>query len=147
MKAMAVTNFDPAADPEVFDGWIRDVRSAAEAVRGFVAFAASISRDAPLDWAVAVTFESEDLLHQWLDGATWKHLVRAAAARGFLRLSSDLVIIEGAVIHAGVAIVSSSVSSGMEADFQAAHIRLTMAASQFSGYEGTAVFPPGAPGK
>jgi uncharacterized protein len=147
MKAMAVTNFDRAADPEVFDGWIRDVRSAAEAVQGFVAFAASISRGAPLDWAVAVTFESEDSLHQWLDGATWKQLVRAAAARGLLRLSSDLVIVEGAVIPTGVAIVSSSVSSGMEADFQAAHIRLTAAASQFSGYEGTAVFPPGAPGK
>ena len=81
---MAVTIFDCAADPEVFDGWICDVRSAAEEVRGFVSFAASMSRDAPLDWAVAVTFESEDSVHQWLDGATWKHLVRAAAARGFL---------------------------------------------------------------
>ena len=124
-----------------------DVRSAVEAARGFVAFAASIRRDTPLDWAVAVTFESEDLLHQWLDGATWKHLVRGAAARGLLRLSSDLVIIEGAVMPTGVAIVSSSVSSGMEADFQAAHVRLTVAASQFSGYEGTAVFPPGASGE
>ena len=75
---------------------------------------------------------------------TWKHLARDAAARGFLRLSSDLVIIEDAVMPAGVAIVSSSVSDGREADFQAAHIRLTMAASQFSGYEGTAVFPRGA---
>ena len=147
MKAMAVTIFDRVADPRVFDGWVCDVRSAAEAARGFVAFAASIRRDAPLDWAVAVTFESEDLLHQWLDGETWKHLVRGAAARGFLRLSSDLVIIEGAVMPTGVAIVSSSVSGGMEADFQAAHFRLTMAASQFSGYEGTAVFPPGVLGK
>jgi hypothetical protein len=119
MKAMAVTNFDRAADPDVFDGWICDVRSAAEAARGFVAFAASISREAPVDWAVAVTFESEDLLHQWLDGSPWKHLVRGAAARGFLRLSSDLVIIDGAVTPTGVAIVSSTVSSGMEADFQA----------------------------
>jgi uncharacterized protein len=147
MKAMAVTIFDRVADPEIFDGWVCDVRSAAEAARGFVAFAASIRRDAPLDWAVAVTFESEDLLHEWLDGETWKHLVRGAAARGFLRLSSDLVIIEGAVMPTGVAIVSSSVSGGMEADFQAAHFRLTMAASQFSGYEGTAVFPPGVLGK
>jgi uncharacterized protein len=87
------------------------------------------------------------LLHQWLDGATWKDLVRGAAARGFLRLSSDLVIIDGAVMPTGVAIVSSSVSSGMEADFQAAHTRLTMAASQFPGYEGTAIFGPGALGK
>ena len=147
MNAMAVTNFERAADPEVFDGWICDVRSAAEAAQGFIAFAASISRDAPLDWAVAVTFESEDLLHLWLDGATWKHLVRGAAARGFLRLTSDLVIVDGAVIPSGVAIVSSSVSSGMEADFQAAHVKLTTAASQFPGYEGTAIFRPGALGK
>ena len=147
MSAMTVTSFERAADPEVFDGWICDVRSAAEAAQGFVAFAASISRDAPLDWAVAVTFESEDLLHLWLDGSTWKHLARGAAARGFLRLTSDLVIVDGAVIPSGVAIVSSSVSSGMEADFQAAHVKLTMAASQFPGYEGTAIFRPGAAGK
>ena len=61
MKAMAVTMFHRVADPEVFDGWVCDVRSAAEAARGFVAFAASINRDTPLDWAVAVTFESEDV--------------------------------------------------------------------------------------
>src|SRR6202008_1521969 len=114
-----------------FDGWGGDGRSAAEAARGFVGFAASISRDAPLDWAVAVTFESEDLLHLWLDGSTWEHLGGGAAAPGFLRLTSDLVIVDGAVIPSGVAIVSSSVSSGMEADFQAAHVKLTMAASQF----------------
>ena len=147
MKAMAVTVFHRVADPEVFEVWVGDVRSAAEAARGFVAFAASIRRDAPLDWAVAVTFESEDLLHQWLDGETWKHLVRRAAARGCLRLSSDLVIIEGAVMPTGVAVVSSSVSDGMEDDFQAGHISLTTAASHFSGYEGTALFPPGALGK
>jgi antibiotic biosynthesis monooxygenase (ABM) superfamily enzyme len=144
---MAVTNFDSASDPDVFDGWVCDAQAAAEGARGFVAFAASISRDAPLDWAVAVTFESEDLLHQWLDGTMWKDLVRGAGARGFLRLTSDLVIIEGAVIPAGVAIVASSVSSGMETDFQSAHIKLTAAASQFPGYEGTAIFRPGAAGK
>ncbi len=147
MNAMAVTIFDRGADPEAFDSWVDDVRSAAEAAPGFVAFAASIRRDAPLDWAVAVTFESEDLLHHWLDGETWKLLVRGAASRGFLRLSSDLVIIEGAVMPTGLAIVSSSVSDGMEAEFQAAHVRLTTAASQFAGYEGTSVFPPGALGK
>lgn len=147
MAAMAVTIFDRGADPEVFDSWVYDVRSAAEAAPGFVAFAASIRRDAPLDWAVTATFESEDLLHQWLDRETWKQLVRGAASRGLLRLSSDLVIIDGPVMPTGVAIVSSSVSDGMGAEFQAAHVRLTMAASQFSGYEGTAVFPPGASGK
>ena len=42
MKTMAVTIFHRVADPEVFDGWIGDVRSAAEGAQGFVAFAASI---------------------------------------------------------------------------------------------------------
>ena len=72
MKAIAVTIFHRVADPDVFDGWVCDVRAAAQVARGFVALAASISRDTPLDWAVAVTFESVDLLDEWLDGATWK---------------------------------------------------------------------------
>lgn len=147
MKAMAVTSFERIADTDVFNDWIHDVCSAAETTPGFVALATSIVRDAPLDWAVAVTFESEDLLHQWLDGPTWKHLVRGAAARGFLRLSSDLVIVDGSVMVAGVAIVASSVSSGMESDFHAAHSGLTAAAARFPGYEGTAIFEPDDSGK
>ncbi len=147
LKAIAVTIFDSVADTDDFDGWASDVRSAAEVARGFVAFSVSIDHGAPLDRAVAATFESEDLLHQWLDGATWKRLVRDAAPRGVVRLSSDLVIIEGAVAPTGVSVVSSSVSDGMEADFQAAHTRLTAAALKFPGYQATAVFPPGALGK
>jgi antibiotic biosynthesis monooxygenase (ABM) superfamily enzyme len=147
MNAIAVTIFHPGADPGFFDAWSTDVRSAAETARGFVAVAASNHRDAPLDWAIAVTFETEDSLHEWLDGARWKALVGQGAESGLLRLSSDLVIIDGAVLPSGVGIVSSSVSEGMEADFIAAHERLTKAASGFSGYEGTVVFPPGPPGE
>ena len=55
MNAIAVTIFHPGADPEFFDAWSTDVRSAAETARGFVAVAASNHRDAPLDWAIAVT--------------------------------------------------------------------------------------------
>ena len=145
-NVIAVTIFEPVADADAFDDWVRDARSAAEDAQGFVAFTSSIPQSAELDSAIAVTFEAEDLLHRWLDGGTWKHLARDAAARGFLRHSSDLVIIEGAVLPAGVAVVSSSVSEGMETDFQASHIRLTLAASEFSGYEGTAVFQRGEPG-
>ena len=147
MKAIAVTIVHRVAEPDVFDAWVCDVRAAAQAAPGFVALAASIRPDTPLDWAVAVAFESVDLLHEWLDGPTWKDLVHGAAARGLLRLSSDLVIVDGAVMPTGVSIVSSSVADGMETDFHAAHVRLTLAASQFSGYEGTAVFPPDALGE
>ena len=73
--------------------------------------------------------------------------MREAAARGLLRRSSDLVIIDGAVMPTGVSIVSSSVAGGMEATSRPRTYRVTMAASQFSGYEGTAVFSPGALGE
>ena len=51
--------------------------------------------------------------------------MRDGARRGLLRLSSDLVIVDSAVLPTGVGIVSSDVSDGMEADFHAAHERLT----------------------
>jgi antibiotic biosynthesis monooxygenase (ABM) superfamily enzyme len=135
------------ANPEVFGAWTADVRSAAEAIPGFVAFAASNLRDVPLDWAVAVSFASQTQLDAWLDGSHWKDLVNQGAERGLLRLSSDLVIVDGAVLPSGVGIVSSRVSDGMEADFHAAHGRLTNAASAFAGYQGTAIFPRGTSGE
>lgn len=147
MNAMAVTSFERAADPVVFEDWATDVRAAMQGEHGFVACASSISQDEPLDWAVAVTFESEDLLHRWLDGVTWKQLVHSAARRGIVRLSADLVVVDGAVVPTGVAIVSSDVSSGREAEFHSAHTGLTQAAAGFPGYEGTAIFQPGAAGK
>ena len=63
MMAIAVTIVHRVAGPDVFDAWAGDVRSAVQTAAGFVTFAASIRRDMPLDWAVAVTFDSEDLLH------------------------------------------------------------------------------------
>jgi uncharacterized protein len=141
MKAIGVTIVHRVSEPDVFDAWVCDVRAAAQAAPGFGAMAASIRPDTPLDWAVAVGFESVDLLHEWLDGPTWKDLLHGAAARGLLRLSSDLVIVDGAVMPTGVSIVTSSVADGMEADFHAAYLRLTLAVSKFSGYEGTSVFP------
>jgi hypothetical protein len=47
--------------------------------------------------------------------------VRRGTERGLLRLSSDLVIVGGAVLSTGVGIVASNVSDGMEADFHSAH--------------------------
>lgn len=147
MNAVVISIFHPVGGPGVFDVWADEVRSAAETTAGFVAFAASVRRNALLDWAIAVSFESENSLHEWLDGTTWKALVRRGADRGLLPLCADLVIVGGAVLPTGVGIVASKVSDGMEDDFQAAHGRLTMAASKFSGYEGTAVFAPGASGE
>lgn len=147
MNAIAVTILHRTVDPAVFDAWCAEVRSAAEAVEGFVSLSAANRQEERLDWAVAATFDTEGALHDWLDGAAWKALVGEGAERGLSRLTSDLVIVDGTVLPSGVGLVSSSVSDGMEVDFHAAHGRLTDAASELSGYEGTTIFPPDATGE
>lgn len=146
MSALGVTIFDRCDDENVFASWSDEVRSAAQSMTGFVGFAAS-SGGETLDRAIAVTFDGENALHAWLDTARWKELARRGAERGVLRVTSDLVIVDGAVLPGGVGVVSSRVAPGKETEFLAAHTALTDAASGFSGYEGTAVFPPGASGE
>ena len=146
-NAVGVMVFQRTADPQGFETWNAAVRSAAEAADGFQSLSASDHGEGALDWAVAVTFQSEGLLHDWLDGAVWKELVNRGAEHGLSRLSSDFVIVDGVVLPSGVGIVSSSVSDGMESDFRSAHGRLTQAASDLPGYEGTAIFPPDAHGE
>lgn len=133
-------------DEEVFASWRDEVRATAQSMPGFVGFAAS-SDVTTLDRAIAVTFASEDALHEWLDTARWKDLVRRGADRGLRRVSSDLVIVDGAVLPAGVGVVSSRVAAGKETAFLDAHTALTDAASRFPGYEGAAVFSPGPAGE
>lgn len=61
---------------------------------------------------IAVTFESELLLQDWLDSTTCDTLTRGGAERGLHRVSSDLVSVDGAVLPSGVGIVSSSDGMG-----------------------------------
>lgn len=146
MAALGVTLLHRIDGEDAFDSWSDEVRAAARSMPGFVGLAASVG-DAIPDRAIAVTFESEDVLHAWLDAARWKDLVRRGAGRGLLRVCSDLVIVDGAVLPGGVGVVSSRVTPGRETEFLAAHTALTGVASRFSGYEGSAVFPPGPAGE
>jgi uncharacterized protein len=139
--ATAVRIFHKTADTREFDARLSAVRSAAQNALGFEGFATSIRRE-PLDWAVAVTFQTEDQLHAWLDGGTWAQLLRDGASRGFPSSSSDLVIVEGHSKPSGVAVFRHSVAVGMESEFEAAQVKLAVTSSGFPGYEGTVVSPP-----
>jgi antibiotic biosynthesis monooxygenase (ABM) superfamily enzyme len=141
--ATATTVFHPARDGQGFDEWLTGVAASARAARDFVAAAASVHDQPRFDWALAVTFGSEDALHAWLDSPDRAHILADGESRGFWRSSTDLVIVDGSEPPPGVSAFQHNVVTGREADFHTTQAELISASSDFPGYEGTALFPPG----
>jgi antibiotic biosynthesis monooxygenase (ABM) superfamily enzyme len=137
----AVTIFHPAADPDGFGDWVAGLQRSAESAEGFVSSAASV-HDAELDWAVAVTFSTEDLLHAWLDGAERRAVLLEGQSSGYWSRTADIVLGDGIEAPPGVSAFRHDVASGREADFRAVQDRLAAASSRFPGYEGTVLLPP-----
>ena len=139
--ATAVTIFHPTTDPEGFDRWLSDLRASAQSADGFVSSSASL-HDGDLDWAVAVTFCSEDVLHRWLDGGQRRAVLKDGQACGYWCRTADLIL--GARIEAapGVSAFRHSVAAGKQPEFREVQDRLARASSRFPGYEGTVLLPP-----
>ena len=137
----AVTIFHPVQDADGFDSWLSELRASADG-----ALSASVSvRDEPgLDWALAVTFASEDLVHEWLDGAGRKAVMEAGQSRGFFCRTTDLILIEGGDAPEGVSAFRHSLAAGKQSDFCEVQSRLVAASSRFPGYEGTILLPDAA---
>lgn len=146
MSATAVTILHRPADPAGFGEWVAALRSVAREARGFVDSIESVHADHRLDFALATTFRTEQELNGWLDGTAWSAVLRVGAGRGFYCATSDLVVIEGELTPPGVAVFRHSVAAGRDTDFIAAQGELTQVSSEFAGYEGTVVFPPGVSG-
>lgn len=138
----AVTIFHPVQDAAGFDTWLADLRASARGADGAVSTSVSVHDEPGLDWALAVTFSSEESLHGWLDGADRRAVLRAGQALGFWCRTTDLVLSEGSDAPPGVSAFRHSVARGKEADFRAVQSRLVVAASAFPGYEGTVLLPP-----
>lgn len=145
MTATAITILHRPDDPEGFGQWIDRLR--ASTADGFVESSVSVYDDVRLDCAVAVTFRTEQQLDAWLDGAERGEVLRDGAATGFLRATTDLVIVEGEQPPPGLSLFRHPVAAGRDAEFTAAQGALTEASSAFAGYEGTVVFPPGVGGE
>lgn len=143
MSAIAVTIFHRPANRAAFDAWADGLLAAARTAPGFVDAVVSVHADPRLEPAVAATFATEGQLHAWLDGQAHAAVLRDGRAHGVHQASTDLVVVEGEVTPPGIAVFRHAVSAGREDDFISAQGDLTGASSQFSGYEGTVVFPPG----
>jgi hypothetical protein len=115
----AVTIFHPVQDATGFDAWLSELRASAQAAEGVVANSASVHDEPGLDWALAVTFSSEDLLHGWLDSAGRRSVLEAGQALGYLCRTTDLVLAEDSEAPAGVSAFQHSVAAGKEPEFRA----------------------------
>ncbi|MFC7448534.1 antibiotic biosynthesis monooxygenase [Rhodococcus daqingensis] len=143
--ATAVTVFHRTPDGAAFRSWADGVGAAAGGVDGFVDARAAAYEEPELDWAVSVTFDSEERLHRWLDSAARARLIAEGETRGFRRASSDLILLEGG-LPPGTAVFEHSVAPGREGAFEAAQVRLSALIATFSGFEGTTVLRPAGPG-
>ncbi len=144
MSAIVVTIFHRCAEPATFGAWAQELLAAARTAPGFVDAVVSVHTDARLEPAISATFATEAQLHSWLDSDAHAVVLRVGRARGVHQSCTDLVVVEGQITPPGIAVFRHTVSTGRDADFVTAQGDLTAASAQFSGYEGTVVFPPGA---
>lgn len=101
MTALVVTTFHPVDEEDTFAGWSEEGVDGCARHHG-VCRVRRVFRRRGLDRAMAVTFGSEAALHGWLDGDQWHALLRRGAERGLLRAASDAIIVDGAVLPAGL---------------------------------------------
>jgi uncharacterized protein len=138
----AVTIFHPVENARGFDTWVSELRASAQAASGAVSTSLSVHDEPCLDWALAATFSSEDLLHEWLDSAGRRSVMEAGQVLGFWCRTTDLVLAEGCDTPAGVSAFRHDVTAGKESDFLAIQGRLATTSAKFPGYEGTVLLPP-----
>src|SRR5258705_3949276 len=98
----AVTIFHPVQNARGFDTWVSELRASAQAASGAVSTSLSVHDEPGLDWALAATFSSEDLLHEWLDSAGRRSVLEAGQSLGFWCRTDDLVLMEGSDAPPGV---------------------------------------------
>lgn len=141
-RAIVVMAFHRPPDVARFAEWVARLRRIALAAPGCLSMLDSAREDPLFDFAVAVIFSDEDLLHRWLDGEPLTAALREGEAMGFLRSTQDLVLVPDRELPSGVAAFRLSVTPGMHPSFLAAQRRMTRTASEFAGYQGAALFAP-----
>ncbi|HYM52646.1 MAG TPA: antibiotic biosynthesis monooxygenase, partial [Candidatus Dormibacteraeota bacterium] len=91
----AVTIFHPVPDSQGFDTWLSELQASAQAAEGAVSTSVSVHDEPHLEWGLAVTFETEDLLHQWLDSAGRMAVLKDGQSQGYWHATTDLILAEG----------------------------------------------------
>lgn len=145
--ATAITLFHPPSDPERFGRWAAGYLAAARHTPGHVSARQSVQISSQLDWALEASFDSAERLDAWLDGAERQAILSEGQQQGFWRSASEVILAEGELPPANLAVFLHSVSPGKETEFIAAQGNLTRISSGFPGYEGTTLLPADASGQ
>lgn len=145
--ASAITIFHPPADPAGFDRWAAEYIASARTKPGFVGARESVLGSRQLDSAVEVTFKYQEQLNAWLDSSERVAVLRDGQGQGHWRCASELILADGDLPPANAGVFLHSVAPGKEAEFVSAQSEVTLASSEFPGYEGTILFPADSSGQ
>jgi antibiotic biosynthesis monooxygenase (ABM) superfamily enzyme len=141
--ASAVSCFSRAENQPDFIDWAQHIELAAQTFPGFLQSQLAVTDTALFDWAMAVSFRSEAQLHCWLDSPARTRLLAAGAGRGFPRISTDIVLSDGALPPTGLGVFRHTVAAGRDTEFIALQSDLVELSSGFSGFEGGTLLAPG----
>ena len=157
--ATAVSVFHRAGDRSDFVAWAGRVGAAAGSAPGYLGSRISETDTAPtgsdsgsgtdswtgFDPATAVTFDSAQHLHRWLDSPARAQLLDEGARSGHYRKSADILVVDGDPPATGVGIFRHHVAAGRETDFVDTQARLVDLSAGFSGFEGATLIRPADP--
>ncbi|WP_338857765.1 antibiotic biosynthesis monooxygenase [Gordonia hongkongensis] len=129
-----------AGDTGDFAEWAATLAASATDSDGCLGVAISAVTDGHFDPAVATTFVDEDALDRWLDSSGHRVALDAGRARGWLPATPVLELVDGRSPPPGVGAFRHDIVTGAVSEFIAAQHVLTNSASEFGGYEGTALF-------
>lgn len=140
-SATTVTVFHREGNVAEFGVWSQRLLASARAAEGHLFGGVSMVDEPQLDWAVAVTFSDEEQVHSWLDSEQRAAVLRDGQRRGFWRSSADLILTEDRPAPPGVGLFRHAVAPGLQDEFREMQTRLTTAAVELPGYEGTILLP------
>jgi antibiotic biosynthesis monooxygenase (ABM) superfamily enzyme len=157
--ATAVSLFHRLGSRSDFVAWADRVGAAARSEPGFLdsrisetgaaatgsGLEPSTDSWAGFDPATALTFDSAQHLHQWLDSPARARLLAEGAQLGHQRKSADIVVVDGDPTVTGVGIFRHHVAVGRETDFVDTQARLVGLSAHFSGFEGATLIRPADP--
>ncbi|WP_072805602.1 hypothetical protein [Rhodococcoides yunnanense] len=141
--ATAVSIFRREGAGEGFTAWIERLHAAAATAPGFDSALVSTPDTNGFDWAAAVSFDSEDHLHSWLDSPQRAAVLHDGDAKGHTRISTDLLVVHGSAPSTGVGIIAHDVVDGRQDEFRKSQEELVALSSGFSGFEGAVLLGPG----
>ncbi|GAB3010190.1 antibiotic biosynthesis monooxygenase [Mycobacterium bourgelatii] len=140
LGACAITIFHPPADPAGLGRWVAEYIASAGNAPGYLSARESVPGSGHLDFAVEVTFEHTEQLHEWLDGSERDAVLRDGQAHGFW-CAAELILAEGELPPTNAGVFLHRVARGKESEFVSAQSDLTLVSARFPGYEGTVLFP------